>query len=236
MKQWNNEIESEENRQLTIFGRLKQLNFDQLFLRFRYPVLIMLFGLILAGLGVFYFKRDINLGGTKVEVLNSSTVSQGSGEIIVEVAGSVEKPGVYKLSPGARVEDALISAGGISANADRTWMEKTLNRAAKLSDGQKILIPASPTGGSVVSQSGGVTAKNSGGDQTVSTDFSAQGSGLVNINTASLSQLDTLPGIGQVYAQKIIEHRPYSTLDELVSKGAVGKSLYEKIKDQITIY
>jgi competence protein ComEA len=139
-------------------------------------------------------------------------------------------PGVYKLVSGSRVDDLLVLSGGFSSDANRVWTDKYLNRAAKLTDGQKVYIP------SVNQQSNVLSAENSGGDQTISSTFSSDSNSLININTASLSQLDSLPGIGQIYGQNIIEHRPYSTLEELVSKGALKQSLYDKIKNLITLY
>jgi competence protein ComEA len=206
-----------------------RFNFDEFFFRFRYPLLILLSGLILIGFGAFYLKSGVG-GGTKVEVLNTTTQDLASKEMTIDISGQVQKPGVYKLPDGSRVEDLLIAAGGFSKNADREWCDKYLNRAARLTDGQKIYIPA------VGEQSAVPSAKNSGVDQTISANFPGQGSGLVNINTASAKELDSLPGIGPVYAQNIIEHRPYSTLEELVSKGAIKQSLYEKIKNLISIY
>lgn len=193
-------------------------------------VLSLLVGLVLIGFGVFYFKNVGDVGGTKVEVLDATTESQEGKEITVEIAGEVENPGVYKLSGGARVEDLLVTSGGFSQNADRGWTNKYLNRAAKLTDGQKVYIPK------IGEQTLGVSANNGGGDQSVSSNFSGQGSGLTNINTASLSELDKLPGIGLVYGQSIIDHRPYSTVEELLSKGALKKNVYEKIKDRVGVY
>ncbi len=170
--------------------------------------------MIFLGLGVLFFRNKggvvVGLSSTKVEVLNSPEESGGTlSEIVVEVSGQVEKPGVYKLPFGSRVEDALIMSGGFSSSADRVWVEKSLNRAAKLSDGQKIYIP----------QKGTSSLSN-----------------LININTADAKTLDTLPGIGQVYGQSIIEHRPYSNIEELLSKGILKTGVYEKIKDKITVY
>lgn len=192
------------------------------------PVLIFLAGLVLIGVGVLSSRLSDT---SKVEVLQESIPT--NEEVIVEVSGAVETPGVYKLQSNQRVEDALVLAGGLSANADRNWVEKTLNRAAKLADGQKIYIPYLSD---KQHQSGVLGAKESGGDQSVSPYFSGRGSGLVNINTASLNQLDELPGIGPVYGQSIIDHRPYSTIEELLSKGAIKQSVYDKIKDKITVY
>jgi competence protein ComEA len=121
-------------------------------------------------------------------------------------------------------------SGGLTPLADKIWTEKYLNRTVKLTDGQKVYIQ------SVNEQLSSVSAKNGGGNQTISPNFSSDSNTLININTASFSQLDSLPGIGQVYGQSIIEHRPYSTLGELVSNGAIKQSLFDKIKNLLTIY
>lgn len=199
-------------------------------LKYRYLFLCFLIGLVLVGLGVIFFKSGINAPTTKIEVLQGTTLGQESLEITAEIAGEVLRPGVYKLSGNSRVDDLLIVAGGFSAGADREWTDKYLNRAAKLTDGQKVYIP------SANQQSDVLGAKSSGGDQTVSSLNQSDSTSLININTASLGKLDTLPGIGQTYGQKIIEHRPYSNTTELVSKGVIGKSLYDKIKDKISIF
>jgi len=118
-------------------------NWEDLLLRHRYQILLFLIGAILVGLGVFLFKNRESLYSSGVEVLESSSDDKDSSfeEVVIEVSGAVETPGVYRLLSSARVEDALIAAGGISVDADRDWMEKTLNRAAKISDGQKNLYP-----------------------------------------------------------------------------------------------
>jgi len=211
--------------------QLPDVNFDELLLRFRVPLLILLTGLILTACGVIYFKTGLSSPSTKVEILSATTSGQiGSGIITVEIAGEVITPGVYKLPNGSRVDDLLTLSGGLTAKADRTWTDKYLNRAAKLTDGQKVYIPK------VGEQSGTVTAKTGVGDQTVSSSFSSDSNTLININTASLQTLDTLPGIGQTYGQNIIEHRPYSTVEELVSRGAIKQSLFDKIKNKIAVY
>jgi competence protein ComEA len=206
------------------------MKIEELLFKYRYPLLILLVGLILIALGLFLFKSGLMSPSTKVEVLSGTTEGQNTTEITAEIAGEVMRPGVYKMASGSRVDDLLVLSGGFSSGADRTWTDKYLNRAAKLTDGQKVYIP------SVNQQSDVLSAKNSGGDQNTSSTFSSDSNSLININTASLNQLDSLPGIGQVYGQNIIEHRPYSTLEELVSKEVVTQSLYDKIKNQITIY
>jgi competence protein ComEA len=198
--------------------------------RNRFLLLAGFAGLILVGAGIFFFKSGINSGGAKVEVLNSSTEVGDPKNITAEISGEVINPGVYKFSDGSRIDDLLQSADGLSANADRTWTDKYLNRAAKLVDGQKVFIPK------VGEQSNSLSAKTNGGDQSGSLSFSSDSKGLININSASMSQLDTLPGIGQVYGQSIIEHRPYSNVEELLSKGVLKKSLYDKVKNLVSIY
>lgn len=201
---------------------------------FRYKnILLVVFGLLILVLGGFFFLRSGYLSGTKVEVIGDETPSVNASQITVEIAGEVLHPGVYKLVSGSRIDNLLISSGGFSENADRPWTDKYLNRAAKLIDGQKIYIPARPAGGS---HSDEISANKTLGDQTVSSQISSDSNTKVNINTASLSELDKLPGIGPVYAQNIIDHRPYSDVSELTSKGALKNSTYEKIKDLITVY
>ena len=202
---------------------------EPFFFKYRFLLFVLLGGVVLIGVGVFI--NNVNVSGTKVEVLEATTEAQNAyGEIVVEIAGEVEKPGVYRLPRDSRIEDLLVSAGGVSSSADRTWMEKTLNRAAKLSDGQKIYIPKAGE------QSTATSAKNTSEYQTVSPDFSGQKEGLVNINTASLKELDALPGIGPVYGQNIIEHRPYSNVGELLSRAVLKPSVYEKIKNLVSVY
>jgi competence protein ComEA len=135
--------------------------------------------------------------------------------IIVDVAGAVEKPGVYKLPNNSRTADALISAGGLSAAADREAVSKTINLAQKLTDGSKIYIPS-------INESNSFNQSNK--------------SNLININFASLLELDSLEGVGPVTAQKIIDNRPYQNISDLVTKKVLGKAMFEKIKDKLSVY
>lgn len=212
---------------------MEGLEVNEILTKFRYPFLILLVGLILIGGGFFFLKSGLSGNGTKVEVLSATDTNAGPGSqqgLTVEITGEVIKPGVYKLPNDSRVDDLLIAAGGFSIKADREWTDKYLNRAAKLIDAQKVYIPR--TG----EQSNTVTANKVVRDQTISSPNISDSSKLININTASLEQLDSLPGIGQVYGNNIVEHRPYSTTAELVSKGAIKQSLYDKIKNLISIY
>lgn len=174
--------------------------------RSRVLILLGAIGLILVAVGIFYFKSGPDFGGTKVEIISRPEEIDNLKSITAEISGEVIKPGVYKLPEGGRVDDLLVLAGGFSAKADRVWCDKYLNRAAKVTDGQKVYIP------SVDQQSKSLSAKEGIGNQTISPSFSSDSIGLININTASLQEIDSLPGIGQIYGQSIIEHRPYSNV------------------------
>lgn len=152
------------------------------------------------------------------------------GKIAIDVSGGVVNPGVYRLLENARVEEAIVAAGGFADDADLDWTQHSLNLAAKVSDGMKIYIPrqgesaeqTTELSGSFVSSGQGVVA-------------GASTNGLVSVNTASGSELETLPGVGPVTATKIMDHRPYGSIDELLSKKAVGNGVFEKIKDLISL-
>jgi competence protein ComEA len=208
------------------------IDWEELLLKYRYQILLVLIGAILIGLGVFLFKNKDSLYSSSVEVLESSTDIEGigSGEVVIEVAGAVETPGVYKLFVNARIEDALIAAGGISADADRDWMEKTLNRAAKIIDGQKIYIPR------VDEQISGGSASNVAGYQNTSSVGGSDFSRTVNVYTASQRELESLWGIGPVTAQNIIEQRPYSSVEDLLNKKILKTNVYETNKDKLSVY
>lgn len=193
----------------------------------RVNIFLFLLGLIMLGSGVLIYQNSQNT--SKIEVIENVDEDDESGEIFVEIAGAVEKPGVYRLSQTSRVEDLLITSGGLSASADRNWVDRYINRAAKLTDGQKFYIPK------VDEQSTGKSAENlsDGTSGFLNGEYSRIIS--VNINTASQIELETLPGIGPVFAQSIIDHRPYSTADELLRKDVLKQYVYEKIKDRVCV-
>src|SRR3972149_6243277 len=170
-------------------------------------------GLFLLALGAGLFLFRGTTADKDIEIISAAD-SKSVGEIVVHVDGAVTRPGVYQVKTDSRVNDAISAAGGLSGNADQS----KINLAAKITDGQKIYVFAQ-------------------GENTGTTSIkgitSITGSDLININTASESELDKLPGIGPVTAQKIITSRPYSSLEELLTKKAVSSSVYEKIKGLI---
>ncbi|HEU4350007.1 MAG TPA: ComEA family DNA-binding protein [Actinoplanes sp.] len=144
-------------------------------------------------------------------------------EVVVSVAGKVGKPGLVRLPPGARVADALSAAGGAQPGIDVAL----LNPARKLVDGELLLVGVSPPPGAVVAPA----APAAGGGQ-------APG-GPVNLNAATLADLDTLPGVGPVLAQRILDAREaqggFTAITDLRKVDGIGESRYEQLKDLVTV-
>jgi competence protein ComEA len=154
----------------------------------------------------------------------------GGLELVVDVQGAVLQPGLLKLDRGSRVGDAIAAAGGFGPRVDAQRAARDLNLAAALQDGDRIVVPSRDdppsSGGSGPSSSG------AGGDP------GGQPGGLVDLNTATAAELDELPGVGPVTAQKIIDARaekPFATVDELRDRKVVGSSTFEKLRDLVTV-
>lgn len=144
----------------------------------------------------------------------------GAATFVVDVAGAVRSPGLYRLAPGSRVGDAVAAAGGYAPTVDAGAVARDLNLAALLSDGQKVVVPDRSAPG---------PGQPSGG---------AASGGLVDLNRATASELDALPGIGPVTAQKILDARavqPFSRPEELLERKIVGQATWEKIRDLVTV-
>lgn len=181
------------------------------------PLVLGLAGLVLILFGAFQIA-SIQKQQDKVEFQPAaSNIKLPPQEIMIDIEGAVIKPGVYSLSSQSRIVDALAAAGGLSDEADRDWVEKNINLAKLVSDGLKIYIPR--TGEQILS------ATDGSGSQASST---------INVNTASASDLDTLPGVGAVTAEKIISGRPYGGIDDLLKRKIVTQSVFDKIKDKIS--
>lgn len=192
-------------------------------------IIIILTGIVLIAIGcIFLFKSSSN--DDKIEIIPAAEVST-SETLLADIEGAVVKPGVYELPFGSRINDLLIIAGGLSAKADRDWVETNLNKAQKLKDGDKVYIPLESESSSTEASEGkskSSTGVVSGSSTTVSSK--------ININSASLSQLDTLWGVGLVIGQKIIDNRPYQKIEDLVTKKIISQSTFQKISSQLSVY
>jgi competence protein ComEA len=144
--------------------------------------------------------------------------------IYVHVGGAVRRPGLYRLPDGSRIYDAIEAAGGGTKDADLD----AVNLAAKVKDGDKVLVPTKAQQAGPNGTGAGPPGSGSG----------TQG-GLVNINSATVEQLDSLPGIGPAIAQRIIdyrtEHGGFRSIDELMDVPGIGPAKFAELKDRITV-
>lgn len=145
--------------------------------------------------------------------------SASAAEVVVAIGGKVRRPGLVRLSPGARVADALEAAGGAQAGVDVAL----LNLARRVVDGELIMVGVTPSPGPATGPATGATGSGS----------------LVNLNTASLAELDGLPGVGPVLAQRILDARDsqggFRAVSDLRKVSGIGESRYEQLKDLVTV-
>jgi len=187
--------------------------------------------------GIYLISQSRQVENTS-EIQSEIEIPLIHQKIIIDIAGAVGKPGVYEVSPSARMQDALNLADGLTEEADKVFFSRNFNRARLLSDQEKIYIPFSweiNTGIFVentrtLDYSSPVVSVNN----SVVTNTN-QSSIIINLNTASAEELDTLPGVGAVTVNKIINNRPYNTIEDLLNKKIVNKGVYENIKGLISL-
>jgi competence protein ComEA len=186
-----------------------------------YVLLGVMAGFVLAGVLVFVSRAP---EGEPIILEPAPT----KAPLAVHVIGAVPRPGLYEFAEGARVQDAIDAAGGLlaSANVD------SLNLAELLEDGQQLNIPYQE-GAAPTEVSDTVVLPSSTQEPTPDPDVV-----LVNINTATLEELDTLPGVGPTTAQKIIDYRtntPFSTIEDIMKVSGIGPSIFENMKLLIVV-
>ena len=161
---------------------------------------------------------------------DTENIKQAEKIIVVHIAGAVERPGIYELPIGSRINDALKVAGGAVLNADVSL----LNLAENLSDEDKIYIPLK--GESIPA---GFEKKNQKETKSKSANSPRNPVSIININTATLEQLMSLPDIGEVRAEEIInyrvQHGGFKKREEIMNVRGIGEGIYEKIKNLIYV-
>lgn len=198
---------------------------------------------IIVAIGMIYFiynknqiRSDIDL---ESEILISNTSENKTNVkiqedlVIIHITGSVKNPGIVKLKYGSRIEDAIEAAGGLTENADIT----NVNLAYVLDDGVKIRIP------SITDEKNGdeqILEEESGENIIEETNMTLGASTKeVNINKATETELQSLPGIGASLASRIIEYRnqngKFSKIEDIKNVNGIGDSKYDNIKDFITV-
>jgi len=153
--------------------------------------------------------------------------------ITVYVCGAVARPGVYDLPAGSRVADLVKAAGGAAAKAELS----AVNLAAKLIDGQQIVVPRKVAGASAAA--GATTGAPTGAAAPVTGTAAGVPQAPVNLNTATLEELDALPGVGPATAQKIIDYRTenggFKSIDDLKNVSGIGDVKFAALKDAVTL-
>jgi competence protein ComEA len=169
---------------------------------------LLLFALVALGVKQLYSgAHPVPLAVAPIHVspASSSARPRAAPGLVVDVEGAVRRPGLVRLPAGSRVADAVARAGGPTRHADRSGF----NLAAPVSDGQQVLVPRAGSGGAALPSTSGAAA-----------------AGPVSLSSATAEQLDTLPGVGPVTAQKIIDYRTqhgaFHSVDELDAIPGIG--------------
>lgn len=215
--------------------------------RYRGYILITLINLVVLGGVIIFLRRspqpELTIASPTPTATSIPTATPlptlTPRPLRVYVSGAVTNPDVYELPPGSIIKDAIEAAGGATS---KDGLE-CINLALPVADSQHIYVPkrceGTPTVKPMIMPS--VTVASSLPQPTMSTPTtpsvmpSVEAGGKININTASQSELETLPGIGPSRAQDIIENRPYSSIEEIKKVPGIGEATFQKIKDLITV-
>jgi competence protein ComEA len=177
-------------------------------------VLILLLGRFVLGAGTTTTAAPL----PPPPVAGAGVTGLPSSRVVVDVVGAVRRPGLYRLAQSSRIADALTRAGGATAKADLAQV----NLAAPLADGEQVVVPRRGTGGAV--PAAGSTSPGSPAAP-------------VQLSTATLEQLDSLPGVGPVTAQKILDYREkhgaFRSVDELDAVPGIGPKRLEQLHDLV---
>ncbi len=173
-------------------------------------------------------------GSTREPVASAGATGDSLGpgastRVVVEIVGAITHPGVYELPSSSRVGDLVDAAGGYSPRVDTERAAQALNLAAVLSDGDQVRVPSRDDTEPAPARSSG-----SGGGQPGTSGAGAP----VDLNRATESELDALPGIGPVTAGKIIaarEETPFTSVDDLRTRKLVGEKTFEQLKPLVTV-
>jgi competence protein ComEA len=194
-------------------------------------VSVLLLGIAIGGAGIMSLNR---LGSSEPVLINTAVPAPTSAPVATEtslqvyVNGAVARPDVYVLPQGSRIKQAILAAGGFTADADTVQ----INLAQQLSDGMYIYVSVlgeTPPPQIVIPEGGGSASRS----QSMEV-----GSELVNINTATQKELETLPGIGPSIAQKILDYRqangPFPTIESILDVPGIGEVKFQQIRELIS--
>lgn len=213
---------------------LKQLfQSIRLFDKYKIPIGIVLSICTCISGVVLFIGRSRAEPKENVRFLNEQEIASVQGineqnadkdKIVVDIGGQVESPGVIEVKKGVSVLEVVEQAGGFTEKADQFYIQKNINLAELVQDRQKIYIPSIGENDNADGGTGAETGIGAGQTQA-----------LINLNTASKTQLDSLPGVGPATADKIIAGRPYKKIEDLKKVSGIGDATFEKLKDKIKV-
>lgn len=187
--------------------------------------------LVLAVAGILISGYLFYLTGSEEKNLSEEPISidsQKTAARYVEISGAVNKPDVYEITFNMRLGEVLKKAGGLSLNADRLFFSRNFNLSQILEDQQKIYVPSrEEIFEGVMPETSPISNSSVLSEQPRAYR--------VNLNTASVTELDTLPGIGKITAEKIMSNRPYGSIEDLVAKNVVKSGVFTNLKELISI-
>ena len=169
--------------------------------------------------------------GSRRRCSDPTGAGPGSDLIVVEIVGAVRSPGVFGSRPGRRIGDLVEAAGGFGPRLDAARATLDLNMAARLADGDRVVVPSRDD---VASSTSGALQRTDGGGS----DAGGGGGGLVDLNRATSAELEALPGIGPVTAGKIItsrEEQPFTAVEDLRTRKLVGAKTFDGLKDLVSV-
>ena len=210
-------------------------NFFSIFNKYKIEVFLIVSALIISIISIaIYVKTSTDSEIEIIENKNRNTVKKVQN-IMVDVSGAVNKPGVYEFKFGSRINDAVKKAAGLSEEADKSYFSRNFNLSSYLFDQEKIHIPYiwEITSGIFTEEQRILNYLSPFVINSEQQALTYYDSNKININSASSKELEELPGIGQKTAQKIIENRPFSSIEDLLIKKILNQNVYENIKDQI---
>ncbi len=212
---------------------MKNLNKNQ-------KITIIIIMVVLA-IGFYYYKNLTNLNEIEItkENLTTNAIEDEKVEekIKIHISGAVKQEGIVELESESRVSDAIEKAGGLKDNADL----ENINLAYRLEDGTKIYIPKLEDRNNAVSNTTekSMESFNTSDSKQIETTSSTSGDKKININTATQTELELLPGIGKSTAQNIIQYRKengkFKVVEDIKKVNGIGEGKYEKIKDLIVL-
>jgi competence protein ComEA len=203
--------------------------------KYRIEVVLILISIIVVIISLLIFFKTGNGQAELDDVVIEDEVVTVAKRFYIDISGGVEKPDVYEVVPGTRLKDVLVMAGGLSVDADRAYFSRNYNLARLVGDQEKVYVPFTWETNSGIFVDNPKILDYTKPQIIEYQDIDVSQNDLISINTANLTVLDQLPGIGKVTAEKIINNRPYSSIDDLLNRKIVNKSIFEQIKNMISL-